>query len=198
MKSIHWPGAYGGFDYEASVAGHEESVDFIADALRPVFDAFDVISDVPVPVIYERLHQMYPGALFIALYRNPFSWIKSVRKHVGEREFYPLEKAQYWRYVPGNPKTITQISDLQLLSMYLGHYACLIKYFDGNDNFFIGDLERLDVGDLMSKYLDLPPISMNKVDNVVAPSWKSTVPSRELIREISRRVSAKIRSNPKT
>ena len=54
-RTCHWPDNVNGIDYQSQIVGIEEQPDRIVDVLRPVFDAFDAFSDVPIPAIYREL-----------------------------------------------------------------------------------------------------------------------------------------------
>jgi hypothetical protein len=140
LKTYHWPSKVDELDYESHVIGRETNLDFIAELLRPVFDRFDAVSDVPVPVLYRQLDTMYRGARFVAIRRDPASWVEAVRRYCGDRLLDPYERTQYWRYLPDRPVSLAQVSDADLLAMYDQHYYALREHFFGRENFGLFDL----------------------------------------------------------
>jgi Sulfotransferase domain len=81
FRTCHWPAHYNQIDYQSRVADLEDQPDRVVDILRPMLEVFDAFSDVPIPAIYPTLDKTYPGSKFIAAYRNPFDWYRSVRRH---------------------------------------------------------------------------------------------------------------------
>lgn len=164
VKSIHWPTLLDGVDYQAKVAGYESSPEVIAETLRPVFDAYEAVSDLPIPAIYEELNTRYPDALFIATVRDPFEWIQSVRRHIGDRLFDVYERALYWRYIANKPHRISDINDNDLVRMHFRHYADLAEYFSSSERFILLNLADPDCGPRLAAFLKVPPAPMPQVD----------------------------------
>src|SRR5690349_12829936 len=79
LNTCHYPSIVDGICYELRCLGWETVPQKIVVLLRRVFDSFDVVSDLPIPAIYEELDAMYPAAKFIAVYRKPSDWLRSVR-----------------------------------------------------------------------------------------------------------------------
>ena len=67
VKAMHWPARVKAIDYQEIVAGKETDLEFVASALRPVFEEFTEVSDVPLSALYAQLAQRYPSAKFYAL-----------------------------------------------------------------------------------------------------------------------------------
>ena len=103
---MSWPGVIKGINYEDQVAGHENDLSYVAAALAPVIDMVTAISDVPIAALYEKLEFIYANRALILVYRNPFDWVRSVRNHIGDRNFNVFEKVQYWRYFAGEPTSL--------------------------------------------------------------------------------------------
>ncbi len=60
-------------------AGDLSSVDLA------VVDAYDALTDTPIPSFYRELDQRYPGAKFILTIRAPEGWLKSCKKQFNEK-----------------------------------------------------------------------------------------------------------------
>jgi hypothetical protein len=145
-------------DLQSKIVGRETDLDFVAETLRPVFDAYDAVCDIPTPVLYKQLLGWYPTAKFILLLRNPFDWLRSVRRHVGERAFVPYECVQYWRYLPWNPIGLSDVADdRQLLRMNTLHSAQIIEFFTeaAPANLGVFDLGGEDTGAAIAAFLNV-------------------------------------------
>jgi len=51
FNAIHWPVFFEGVNYQSLVEGVETSPGAITDALAPILEAFEAVSDVPLPAI---------------------------------------------------------------------------------------------------------------------------------------------------
>src|SRR5262249_897541 len=111
ISSIHWPGNVKGVDYQSKVAGHESDLAYVTATLAPVINMVTAVSDVPIGALYDHLENTYHDSAFILVFRNPFDWVRSVRQHIGVREFNGFERVQYWRYIPGQPSSLRTIED---------------------------------------------------------------------------------------
>jgi hypothetical protein len=129
FNCIHWPHTFREIDLQSRIEGHETDLEFIADTLAPVFDHYDVVSDVPVPVLYRQLAQRYPSAKFVLVNRDPEAWAESVLRHMEERILRPYARAQYWYYVPSRPMAVRELSIEQLKYMHVRHSAEVKEFF---------------------------------------------------------------------
>ncbi len=129
LSVLQYPVRHRGIDMESKVQGREADLEFVAETLGPALDAYDSVSDVPIPVLYRQLFRRYPTARFILLLRNPFDWVRSVRRHIGTRAFWPYERVQYWHYLQQRPMKLSEVDDQQLLRMNALHTAEIIEFF---------------------------------------------------------------------
>jgi len=164
MQRCHWPAVVDGIDYEAKIFGVEGDTAKIADILAPVFDRFDVVDDVPVPVLYKELAARYPDAKFVAVYRNPFDWVRSVRIHCQARFLHLYERAQYWHYLDNRPVSLEGITDSALIGMFLRHHQELLAYFGDRGNFLLVDLGDPDIGQRIASFVGFPNAAFPKFD----------------------------------
>lgn len=128
IRTIHWPGQLNGVSLTAKVTGHETDLDFVFRSIEPAFAGYQAASDVPLPVLYRQLGQRYPEAKWVLFERPPQEWVRSVRKHVGQRELHSFERVQYWHYFPTCPQRLAEISDSELESMYRRHSEAIRDY----------------------------------------------------------------------
>jgi hypothetical protein len=164
LKAIHWPAHHKGVDYQAMAVGHETDTGFLADMLAPVIRAYDVLSDVPICAIYESLAARHPDAVFIGLTRPAEDWARSIRRHTDTRPLDPYEKAMFWRYMPGRPKTLAEISDDALMDMHRRHNEGLQAFFAGSRCFKLLELYDPRAGEAMCEFLGLPPRPLGHYD----------------------------------
>lgn len=164
LRSMHWPSRVGEVDYEGQARGRETRRTALLQRLAPVIDGYEALSDVPFPVLYKELYAAYPQARYVALYRSPYDWLASVRRHVGERELDPFEKVQYWHYLKDRPRHLHGLPDERLLEMHIRHHGNLLNFFAKTPNFRLFHLTDSHVGEKLAAFLGLPPLAMRRVD----------------------------------
>ena len=124
--------------------------------LSPALESYDSVTDVPVPVLYRELYHRYPTAKFILLLRDPFDWVRSVRRHIGTRALLPCERVQYWQYLTWRPKTLSGVADKQLLRMNAQHTADVIDFFERTSADSLGVFElRPESGQAIAAFLNI-------------------------------------------
>ena len=148
----HCPKMFDGVDHQNIVRLRENDLDFVARWLKRIFDEYEVISDVPVPVIYRQLMEMYPEARFILVIRPAADWVKSVRRHCGGREFKPFERCQYWAYVKGRPDSIDAISDAALGRAFHKHTEAVVREIP-RERLGVFHLYAGDLGDRILRFM---------------------------------------------
>jgi hypothetical protein len=129
VSVLQYPVCCAGINLEGKIRDREADLEFVADTLAPALEAYDSVTDVPIPVLYRQLFRRYPAAKFILLLRNPFDWLRSVRGHIGERILWPYERVQYWHYLQQRPMKLSEVDDQQLLRMNALHTAKIIGFF---------------------------------------------------------------------
>ena len=164
VSSIHWPANVGGVDYQSRIVGRETDLDFVAEVLDPVFDAYVAVSDAPIPAIYRPLAKRRPDAFFFALYRPADGWISSVRRHVGDRAFVPFEQVVYWSYFKSRPTHISELSDADLRGFHKWHYRSITDFFAGSKSFLIRPLDARGLGAVLCEFCGLPPLPFRQFD----------------------------------
>ena len=153
---LQYPVRYGGVDLESQIAGREQDLGFVTDLLSPALDSYDAVTDVPVPVLYRQLFHRYPNAKFILLLRDPFDWLRSVRRHVGRRPLLPCERVQYWHYLTWRPNALSKVADKQLLGMHAQHTADVIGFFERISADSLGVFElRPESGPAIAAFLNM-------------------------------------------
>ena len=158
LSGIHFPVAHNGTDLQQLVVGHETEPKFVMALLSPVFEAYDCAGDVPIPTLYPLLHERYPEAKYVLLYRNPFDWVRSVRNHADNRSLEPFERVQYWHYFPSKPASIRDLGDQQLVRMCCRHTSEVIDFFGARapDQLGVFNLDSTQIGPEIARFLDSP------------------------------------------
>ncbi len=164
ISSVHWPGNFNGVDYLQQVAGHEDDRAYVAATLAPVIDSVAAVGDVPIAALYDELEYTYASSAFILTFRSPFDWVRSVRAHIGERDFGVFERVQYWRYFPSQPASLRTIEDVALYSAYLTHHRDVLAFFEKRHNCLFLDLQESEAGQKICRFLGLPPIALRHID----------------------------------
>jgi len=157
LSVLQYPVRYKGIDLESKIRDRETDLEFVAETLGPALDAYDTVTDVPVPVLYRQLFRQYPTAKFILLLRNPFDWLRSVRSLIGERMLWPYERVQYWHYLQQKPMKLSEVDDQQLLRMNALHTAEIIEFFAqvAPQNLGVFELGAENAGRQISSFLGL-------------------------------------------
>lgn len=93
----------------------------------PHFDAFQ---DNPWPLLYKELDRSYPNCKFILTTRNPYSWIRSMRKYFGDYQ----SPAEEWIY--GDNCTPVR-NPRRCLKRYKQHNKDVRAYFKNRPDDFL-------------------------------------------------------------
>lgn len=166
LKAMHWPARYRGVDYQGMAIGHEADLAHVTNSLASVIARHDVLSDLPIPALYECLAERYPEARFLALRRPAAHWVRSIRKHTGSRPLDPYEKVLFWPYLPDRPESLAEVPDEALLALHERHHAGLQAFFAGSPRFGMFDLYDPQVGESICDFLGLPSRPLGHVDEV--------------------------------
>ena len=172
LNSCHYPSVVDGVCYELKCLGSETAPQKIVELLRPVFDAFDAFSDLPIPAIYEELDASYPDAKFVAVYRNSSDWVQSVRHHTRSRNLEIYERVLYWHYLHNRPVTLDDVSDDVLANVHQLHHEGLATHFNDRNNFLIVDLADPNIGQKLSSFLDIAAQDFLRFDYKMIPNAK--------------------------
>lgn len=164
VTTVHWPATVDGVDYQSQIVGRETDLDFIAQALEPVFDAYVAVSDAPIPALYRQLAERRPDARFFALHRPSEAWISSVRRHIGDRAFVPFEQVVYWSYFQSRPNHISELSDDDLSRFHEWHHRSIREFFADAENFLILPLDARGLGAALCDFCGLPPLPFRQFD----------------------------------
>jgi hypothetical protein len=51
----------------------------------PTLERYEMLCDLPIPVLYKKLDEVYPGSKFVLTIRNEKKWLDSIRRHFDYR-----------------------------------------------------------------------------------------------------------------
>lgn len=143
--------ALGVLGYEC--AHWEKQQEIMADVRSGNFrhgalETMDGAADFPIPSIYPQLDEAFPGSRFILTVRDPEAWLRSVRKHIGERKLAAAEKLFYG----------TDSFDPDLfLRRYDEHNRSVLEYFRDRDDLLVMDVTAGDGWARLAPFLEMPP-----------------------------------------
>lgn len=170
LNTCHYPSIIDGICYELKCLGWETAPQKIVELLDPVFEAFDAFSDLPMPAIYEELDENWPDAKFVAVYRDPSNWVRSVRRHTRSRFLEIYERVLYWRYLHSRPMTLDDVPDDVLVDLHRVHHEGLAEHFKQRNNLLIVDLGDPNIGRKISSFIEVPIQEFPKFDYHMIPN----------------------------
>lgn len=97
--------------------------------INEVLSEWDAVQDMPWPLYYKELYELYPDALFILTLRDSVSWINSVVKYFASIKI-PLHQKIY--NVP-----CAEGYEERYLEVYEMYNEEIQGFFEGKDNFLI-------------------------------------------------------------
>ncbi|WP_228851088.1 sulfotransferase family protein [Aegicerativicinus sediminis] len=128
---------YGGDQKLLSIKNVSERQKYIKNILKQ----YNVVQDMPWPLFYKELYEMFPDSKFILTYRSPEKWIKSVVQFFAGIKF-PLHQKIY-----GVP-CAAGYEDIYL-HKYNAHNQEVLEFFNGNSNFLVMEAgKNFDYGTL--------------------------------------------------
>jgi hypothetical protein len=174
FKAIHNPSGRSGFDFQNEWIGKEENLNFIfSNLIEHIYPTYEAVSDNPMAALYEQAYNMFPNAKFILSIRSPEKWVSSVRRHIGDRELVTAEKIQYWKFLDFKPTYISEVTDNDLINVYMTHQKTIFEFFKEH-----GVIEKLCVlniendtfenGKILGDFLGTKPLPFPRIDTKVA------------------------------
>jgi hypothetical protein len=123
--ATHWPGPT--FDQHCQqAAAHLDTAEVFQLALDAI-EANQVFGDVPYCFLYGEILAAYPNAYYLIILRPVHAWVKSVRRHIGDRELDNLEKLLYGLYIDTRYDHIFDYTDEQLEGAYICHLKTVVN-----------------------------------------------------------------------
>jgi hypothetical protein len=140
----------------------------ILEYVKALEKKYEVLSDIPINVMYEYFEKKYPHARFILFERDKKDWIRSVRKHYYQKnnsdsdyqyiKFNNIDRIQYSRYIKDLPKSINFISNEELENMHKKHSEDIKEYFcNKEEKLLVLDLYDEKKAEKIIKFLDIRP-----------------------------------------
>lgn len=95
---------------------------------------YDAVQDMPWPLFYRELYELYPDAKFILTYREPEKWIKSVVRYFAKIRIPMHRKIYGVPHAEGYEETY--------LKIYKKYNAEILKFFEGKKNFLMMEIGK--------------------------------------------------------
>lgn len=121
---------YGGDKNLMKYENKTELKSYIKDTLK----SWDAVQDMPWPLFYKELFELYPDAKFILTIRDTEKWIKSVVQYFASIRI-PLHQKIY-----GVP--CAEGYEYRYIELYEHYNAEILKYFNDKSNFLVMELGR--------------------------------------------------------
>lgn len=119
------------------------------DVALPRVAQSDVFSDIPWPLLYRELDELFPGSKFILTTRDPKAWISSVERHFSNRS---PNGVMEWIY--GVPE-ISQHLD-RCLEVFNSHNSAVREHFKNRPSDFMEiGIENLTSFDPLCRFLQI-------------------------------------------
>ncbi|QIE60633.1 sulfotransferase [Rasiella rasia] len=121
---------YGGDKNLMKYDDTQELKSYIAETLTQ----WDAVQDMPWPLFYKELYELFPDAKFILTKRESNAWIKSVVRHFGmvriplHQKIYDVPKAEGYEDV--------------YVKTYEAHNEAVISFFKEKDNFLVMEIGK--------------------------------------------------------
>ena len=114
----------------------------------PAIDNHDAILDLPIPSIFSDLDKCYENSKFIYTYREPESWIRSLKNYFGKRRFCYEEFLFHGTWF---------FNEEHSRKMFLKHHQLVINYFeDRKDDLLIIDIIKGEGWEKLCNFLNKP------------------------------------------
>ena len=150
-------------DYNFKVYGGEKKIlrldekKDVDDRIKQILNNYDAVQDMPWPLYYKELYDLYPNAKYILTYRDPDSWIKSVIKYFASIKI-PVHKKIY-----GVP-CAEGYEDI-----YLAYYKKLnneiITFFKNKSNFLFMEMNKNFNYETLNDFLEIENDKTGKLPN---------------------------------
>ena len=151
-------------DYNFNVHGVDKKIlklkkrKDIYHRIKQILNKYDAVQDMPWPLFYKELYELYPNAKFILTYRQPDFWIRSVIKYFASIRI-PLHQKIYG--VPcaeGYKDTY--------LAVYNKLNDEIINFFEHKKNFLLMDMNKNFNYETIDEFLELKQVKRGQLFNL--------------------------------
>jgi hypothetical protein len=123
-------------------------------------EQFYAVSDLPIPLLYRKLDNAYPGSKFILTLRSEENWIKSVEKHwtADHNQFRKTWKRDAFTFKIHKALYGQSNFDKEVfLTRYRQHNAEILEYFkDRPGDLLVLDMELADTWRSLCEFVKRP------------------------------------------
>lgn len=108
---------------------------------RWIFDDNQAFGDLPIPIMYRKLYELFPDAKYLLVVRDFKSWLESIQKHFAAVRRSPINHMLN-AFVYGYP-ILSDFDESVCRRTYDRHNADVQNFFAGKDNLLTLRLENL-------------------------------------------------------
>ncbi|WP_179319501.1 sulfotransferase family protein [Winogradskyella helgolandensis] len=137
---------YGGDKQIIKIDSEEDRTTYI----KSIMENFDVVQDMPWPIYFKELYNLYPNAKFILTYRDPEDWIRSMVKYFGNTKSVIRKKIYGEDQLEGN--------EALFLETYNRHNDAVLSFFQDKENFLLMDIKKDFNYKTLYPFLEISPI----------------------------------------
>lgn len=119
-----------------------------------VMQNWDAVQDMPWPLFYRELYDLYPNAKFILTYRRPDKWIESVVRYFGSIRNPINQKIYNAPYPEGNEEAY--------LAVYNNYNDEVKKFFREKRNFLLMEMETNFDFKTLCTFLEIEKVPMGE------------------------------------
>ncbi len=162
---------YGG---DKNLMKFENTNDLMA-YIKKTLESWDVVQDMPWPLFYKELYELYPDAKFILTIRNTDKWIESVVNYFASIRV-PLHRKIY-----GVP--CAEGYESAYRTVYDDHNAEVKTFFKGKNNFIVMEQGRNFDYQSLCSFLDIEAVP-NEPFPHARNNKKRKLPNYKLYRDL--------------
>jgi hypothetical protein len=152
-----------------------ENKDDLKQYISKTLESWDVVQDMPWPLFYKELYELYPDAKFILTLRDTDKWIQSVVKYFASIRI-PMHKKIY--HVP-----CAEGYEEVYKKVYNKSNKDILEFFDGKANFIVMEQGRNFDYKTLCQFLnitDVPQMAFPHARN----NKKRKLPNYKLYRDL--------------
>lgn len=143
--------------------------------IKKTLSSWDAVQDMPWPLFYKELYELYPNAKYILTIRDSNKWIRSVVTYFASIRI-PLHKKIY-----GVP--CAEGYESRYLELYEKYNAEISTFFNGKPNFLIMEMGKNFNYETLCGFLDIKEIPKEAFPHA-RNNNKRKLPNYKLYRDI--------------
>ena len=127
--------------------------------VNDIFQNFEGFADLPFPLLFRELDELFPKSKFIYTYWDERKWLKSMKWLYSDgaviwKHGLLDDEIKFWAY------GTTVYDEEKLLTAYRNHHTAVLEYFESNPNFLYLNLDKNEFQySLLCDFLEIPIIN---------------------------------------